>query len=71
MLIGITEVARKLGKSRGWLAANMDNLEGFPKPCVAKPAVPKWREEEVDAWISPQAQSKNSKGNYASHQDRV
>lgn len=49
-LIGITEIARMLGKRTS--NVRPDELRDFPKPVIERP-FPKWRRWEVERYISP------------------
>lgn len=50
--------AQRLGRSRRWLADNMDNLRkmGFPSK---DPVVDLYNKADVDAWIARRTRSQN------------
>ncbi len=48
-LVGMNEIAERLGASRQWVTA-LSARPGFPQPLVARPTGRLWDWREIEAW---------------------
>ena len=51
ILINVREVGRRLGLSRSAIYKLLESEPQFPRPCYPAPRAPRWRADEIAAWV--------------------